>query len=74
MTLRQKFAADQLQDGDAEIQAALLIALYEYGDTGVNKNDPTFLARVQTLSEMTDEQFAKEHQRVMFEMGPGAEP
>jgi len=69
LTLRQKFAAEKLgSDGDPVIQAALLLAFYEKGDAGANIKDPAFQARVRTLCEMTDEQFDKEHQRLVFEM------
>ncbi len=68
LTLRQKFAAEKLgPDGDPVIQAALLLAVYEKGEAGANIEDPAFQARVQTLCEMTDEQFDKE-QRLVFEM------
>lgn len=66
MTLREKFRADP-QFGDPNAAAALLLVAYEYGNQGFSIDNPVVLARVQTLWEMTDEQFAKEHQRIMFE-------
>jgi hypothetical protein len=65
MTLREKFAKD---DPDNYIGlAACLLAAYECGDKGFNPDDPAFIARFESLAAMTDEQFDKEHKRILFE-------
>lgn len=68
MTPREKFRIDP-KITHPEVSAAMLLVLYEHGDAGAKVTDPSFLARVRTLSEMTDEQFEKERQHVLFEMG-----
>ena len=68
MTLRQKFACDpRFAGGDPIGLAATLLVLYEYGDKGLSTKDPMALRRIADLQAMNDEQFDKEHQRILGE-------
>ena len=70
-TLRKKMEDEKIagKSGGGVTQAALLLAVYERGEAGARVDDPSFIARVRTLCEMTDDQFDREHGRVVFEMG-----
>ena len=72
MTLREKFAADpRFAGGDPVGLAATLLTAYEYGDKGFSTKDPMVLKRIADLQAMNDEQFDKEHQRVLGEFQKG---
>ena len=66
VTLRQKFAEDpRFADGGPKRLAALLLASYERVERGFRESDPTFVSRCDALYNMSDEEFDREHQRVL---------
>ena len=70
VTLRRKFAEDpRFADGDPKRLAALLLASCECGERGFSESDPTFVSRCDALYNMSDEEFDREHQHVLFEFG-----